>query len=68
MLAIPSSLRMQFEEHLRNKSIEYNMHGLYKKWLQYYLDFYLNYHFSPTHQGSLSRFIYKLQEKNQTKV
>ena len=28
MLAIPSSLRMQFENHLRNKSIEYNMHGL----------------------------------------
>lgn len=68
MLAIPSSLRTEFENHLRNKSIEYSMHGLYKKWLQYYLDFCLNYHFSPIHQESLSHFIHKLQEKNQTKV
>jgi hypothetical protein len=39
MLAMPSSLRMQFEEHLRDKSIEYSMHGLYKKCLRFYLDF-----------------------------
>ena len=44
------------------------MHGLYKKWLQYYLDFCLNYHFSPIHQESLSHFMHKLQEKKQTKV
>jgi hypothetical protein len=30
MLAIPSALRAQFEEHLGDKTIEYSMHGLYK--------------------------------------
>ena len=39
MLAIPSDLQTKFEEHLRNKTIQNSLHGVYKKWLQYYLDF-----------------------------
>jgi hypothetical protein len=31
MLAIPSSLRMQFEEHLRNKSTGYSICTLFNK-------------------------------------
>jgi hypothetical protein len=40
MLAIPSSLRTEFKNYLRNKSIEYGMHGLYKKCLRFYLYFF----------------------------
>jgi hypothetical protein len=39
MLAIPSALGMQFEEHVRDKSIESSMHRPYKKWLRFYLHF-----------------------------
>ena len=68
MLAIPSALQSKFEEHLRNKTIQNSLHGVYKKWLQYYLDFCRKYHFPPIHKESLPRFIHKLQEKKQTKV
>jgi len=66
MLVIPSALQTKFEEHLRNKTIQNSLHGLYKKWLEYYLDFCRKYHFPPIHKESLPRFILKLQEKKQT--
>jgi len=66
MLAIPSALQTKFEEHLRNKTIQNSLHGVYKKWLQYYLDFCRKYHFPPIHKESLPHFILKLQEKKQT--
>ncbi len=68
MLAIPSDLQAQFEEHLRQRAIPNGLHGLYKKWLRYYLDFCQKYHFPPTQKQSLPRFIQKLQEKKQTKA
>ena len=68
MLAIPSAIQSKFEEHLRNKAIPDNVHGLYKKWLRYYLDFCQKYHFSDIDKNSLPRFIHKLQEKSQTKA
>jgi hypothetical protein len=68
MLAIPSALQTKFEEHLQNKTIQNSLHGVYKKWLQYYLDFCRKYHFPPIHKESLPHFIHKLQEKKQTKV
>jgi hypothetical protein len=52
MLAIPSDLQTKFEEHLRNKTIQNSLHGVYKKWLQYYLDFCRKYHFPPIHKES----------------
>jgi hypothetical protein len=39
MLAILSALRTEFENHLRDKSIQNSVHGMYKKWLIFYLDF-----------------------------
>jgi len=66
VLAIPSALQTKFEEHLGNKTIQNSLHGVYKKWLQYYLDFCRKYHFPPIHKESLPRFILKLQEKKQT--
>ena len=68
MLAIPSAIQSKFEEHLRNKAIPNNVHGPYKKWLRYYLDFCQKYHFSDIDKNSLPRFIHKLQEKSQTKA
>jgi integron integrase len=66
VLAVPSPLKIQFEEYLRNKAIPIRLHGEYKKWLRYYLDFCLKYHFSPTRKESLPQFISKLQAKKQT--
>jgi hypothetical protein len=66
MLAIPSELQAQFEEHLGKRAIPKGLHGMYKKWLRYYLDFCQKYRFPPTHKQSLPRFIKKLQEKKQT--
>lgn len=67
MLAIPSTLQKQFEKYLISKAISNTSHGVYKKWLRYYLDFCRKYHFSPEHQTSLPHFIQKLQEKRQTR-
>jgi len=44
MLAIPSALHAQFEEHLGNEAVPNGLHGVYKKWLRYYLDFCQKYH------------------------
>ena len=66
MLPIPSALQSKFEELLRNKAIPNNLQGMYKKWLQYYLDFCSKYHFPHIDKNSLPRFILKLQEKKQT--
>jgi hypothetical protein len=38
MLAIFFALRSKFEEHSRNKAIPDTLHGMYQKWLRYYLD------------------------------
>ena len=66
MLPIPPELQAQFEEHLAKRSIPNGLHGVYKKWLRYYLDFCQKYRFPPTYTQSLPRFIQKLQEKKQT--
>jgi hypothetical protein len=66
MLPSPSVLQAQFEEYLRNKPVPTRIHGEYKEWLRYYLDFCEKYRFSPERNESLPRFIRKLQEKKQT--
>lgn len=66
MLPISPELQAQFGEHLAKRLVPNGLHGVYKKWLRYYLDFCQKYHFSPAHTQSLTRFIQKLQEKRQT--
>ncbi len=39
MPATPSALQSKFEEHLWNRAILDNLHGMYPKWLRFYLDF-----------------------------
>ncbi len=68
MLTIPEALQAQFEAGLRNKAIPKQTHGLYKKWLRYYLDFCHKYHLPHAHGDSLAPFLNKLQEKKQTKA
>jgi integron integrase len=66
MLPIPPVLQAQFEEYLRNKSVPTRIHGEYKKWLRYYLDFCDKNGFPPARDEGFPRFIRKLQEKKQT--
>ncbi|HDH86634.1 MAG TPA: integron integrase [Desulfobacteraceae bacterium] len=68
MLTIPSTLQKKFEIYLKNKAIPDKHHGVYKKWLRYYLDFCLKYNFPPRQKESLPQFIQKLHEKRQTKT
>ena len=68
MLVIPAALQAQFEEYLRNRAVPNRLHGEYKKWLRYYLDFCEKYHFPPDRKESLPRFISKLQDKKQNKA
>ena len=66
MLAIPPNLQGRFEETLRDKAIPNNLHGAYKKWLRYYLDFCNKFGFSRQKNESLLPFIQKLRSKRQT--
>ena len=66
MLPIPPPTQSKFEELLYANSIPIALHGMYRKWLRYYLDFCKKYHFSQKDKNSLPRFIEKLREKNQS--
>jgi site-specific recombinase XerD len=68
MLSIPPALQAQFEKCLRDKAIPKKTHGLYKKWLRYYLDFCKKYDFPDAQRESLPPFLRKLEEKKQTKA
>ena len=66
MRIIPFALLAQFEVILRDKAVPNNAHGVYKKWLRYYLDFCQKYHFSESKRESLAQFLLKLGEKRQS--
>jgi hypothetical protein len=44
MLAIPSQIRRQFQQRLKDSAISNQVSGSYLKWLRYYLDFCHKYH------------------------
>ena len=67
MLVIPTLLQARFEDCIRKKQVPNSLHGVYKKWLRYYLDFCRKYNFESTSKESLPDFIHKLNEKGQTK-
>jgi len=66
MLTVPSDLQLKFDEYLRKSVTPVNVHGAYKKWLRYYLDYCQKYQKPPEQEKSLPLFIAKLQEKRQT--
>jgi len=55
-----------YDAQLVQKGIPKNFRFYYKKWLRYYLDFCQKYNFKQSDKESLSYFIKKLKEKNQT--
>ena len=67
MIAIPSAIRVPFEQRLLENAIPKKTHWSYIKWLRYYLDFCEKYDFRDAKIESLAPFLRKLKEKNQTK-
>jgi len=66
MLQIPPKIRAQFDIMLIEKNIPKSAHTDYRKWLRYYLNFCFKYHHEKSKKESLSHFIKKLKDKNQT--
>jgi integron integrase len=63
---IPSNTRILYDAHLEEKAIPQTVRFYYKKWLRYYLDFCSKYYLKHISKASLTSFINKLKEKNQT--
>ncbi len=68
MLTIPTPVRTQFQEYLRNRTVPNNIQAAYLKWLRYYPDFCHKYHFPHDYRESLPHFLKKLQGKRQTQA
>ena len=66
MIRIPYNIDKDFKIFLLNKGVPKTYFYYYCKWLRYYLDFCQKYNFQQSDQKSVSQFINKLQEKNQT--
>ncbi len=66
MIQIPANIQNRYKAFLIKKAIPEKYHFHYMKWLRYYLDFCLKYKCNQSDKKSLSHFLSKLQEKNQT--
>jgi len=65
MLKLPEALLKKYNSLLIKNNIPFHIHGNYKKWLQYYLDFCKKYQHPYADPETLPRFIDKLKEKKQ---
>lgn len=66
MKNIPVGLQNNFKYALNRKYVPTNQHGLYFKWLKYYLDFCEKHNFDPYNLQTIPNFLKKLQEKRQS--
>jgi len=66
MKNIPAEIQKYFKNALNRKNIPANQHGLYFKWLKYYLDYCEKYNYDPYNLNSIPDFLKKLQEKRQS--
>jgi len=66
MLKLLDKIREQYTEFLREQKVPQNESLYYLKWLRYYLDFCNKYSHNQFGSGSLSHFVLKLKQKNQT--
>ena len=66
MLDIPSQLKNEYARLLTQRNIPSHSHNQYLRWLRFYLDFCTKYHHNPARHNSMTFFISKLKEKNQT--
>ena len=65
MKPIPPEIQAPYERLLFDKAIPRMDHPFYKKWLRYYLDFCVKYHYESSSKESLPHFIQKLRYKKQ---
>jgi integron integrase len=66
MKPIPAEIRIPYDAALVKKDVPLPAHFYYRKWLRYYLDFCLKYHYKISDKKSLPYFLKKLEDKNQT--
>ena len=65
MEQIPAKIQARYESLLFDRAIPRRDHPFYKKWLRYYLDFCVKYHYESSSKESLPHFIQKLRHKKQ---
>ncbi|MDH3347509.1 MAG: integron integrase [Desulfobulbaceae bacterium] len=68
MITIDTDLERQFIIILGRGEVPKQSHGLYMKWLRYYLDFCAKYRFEAGSRDTLPHFIDKLREKRQSEA
>lgn len=66
MKPIPPEIKILYDAALVKKSVPLPVQFYYRKWLRYYLDFCLKYHHQRSKKESLSHFLRKLKDKNQS--
>lgn len=66
MLQVPEKLLEKYRLLLRQNAVPANSQNSYIKWLRFYLDFCRKYRHAYADRGSLTLFIKKLQDKNQS--
>ncbi len=66
MLNIPPDILTRFDALLTKRAVPSDQHNFYKKWLRYYLDFCGKYRHPDLSPKSLTQFLGKLRDKNQT--
>lgn len=68
MIPVPAPTANQFDSFLVKHAVSENVRGYYRKWLRYFWDFCHKYQIDPLDQNSLSPFLKKLQDKNQSET
>ena len=68
MESIPAENKILYDAALVKKGVPLPAHFYYRKWLMYFLDFCLKYHYEKSKKESLPHFLQKLKDKNQTEV
>jgi len=63
---VPAEIKNLYDAALNRHGIPATEHHYYIKWLRYYLDYCAKYHHEKSGRESLSLFIRKLKDKNQT--
>ena len=66
MKNIPTTTQKYLKSALNSKNVPADQHGLYFKWLKYYLDYCEKYDYDPYNLNSIPDFLKKLQEKRQS--
>jgi len=66
MKPIPAEIKILYDAAPAKKEVPLPAHFYYRKWFRYYLDFCLKDHYEILDKESLSYFLEKLKDKNQT--